>query len=102
MIARGFVVLGTNLRVGRTEIDILARRGPLVALVEVRTRGAGSILGGFASIDGKKRRHLAFAAKGIWQRIGADRTIERLRVDVAVVHLGEPVSIEIAEGVLTL
>lgn len=35
---RGFVVLGQNVRVGRLELDLIARRGDLLVVCEVRTR----------------------------------------------------------------
>jgi putative endonuclease len=38
----GLEILAVNLRVGRLEIDVLAREGPVVAVVEVRARGPGS------------------------------------------------------------
>ena len=40
---RGWIVLARNYRLGHREIDLIARRGAVVAFVEVKTRaGAGS------------------------------------------------------------
>ena len=36
--ALGFEILGMNVRVGRLELDIIARRGALLVVCEVRTR----------------------------------------------------------------
>jgi Holliday junction resolvase-like predicted endonuclease len=44
------------LRVNRYEIDIVARSGALVVIVEVRNRGAGAWTTAFGSMDGAKRR----------------------------------------------
>jgi putative endonuclease len=38
----GYVILGRNVRVSRLEIDVIARLGPVVAIVEVRCRGEGA------------------------------------------------------------
>lgn len=36
--SRGFEIVGRNVRVGRLEIDLIARRGALLVFVEVRSR----------------------------------------------------------------
>ncbi len=36
--AQGFEILGLNVRLGRLELDIIARRGSLLVVCEVRTR----------------------------------------------------------------
>src|SRR5271163_2337642 len=55
LFARGFEILGRNVRAGALELDIVARKAELVVIVEVRTRGAGSFSSGLGSIDAKKR-----------------------------------------------
>jgi putative endonuclease len=35
---RGFTICGRNVRVGRLELDVIARRGSLVVVCEVRSR----------------------------------------------------------------
>lgn len=86
-LERGLEVLGRNVRVGRLEVDLLVREGPVVALVEVRTRGEGAWVGPFASVDAAKRARLVAAGKSLWRtRFSADRTLERLRFDVVAVH----------------
>ena len=55
---RGFRIVGRNVRVGRGEIDLIVRRGRLLAFVEVKTRqslGAGE---GFESVNAAKQRQL--------------------------------------------
>ncbi len=103
MIARGFAILGRNVRVGALELDILARNGGLAVVVEVRTRGAGSFSRGLASIDAKKRVSLARAAERVWQRtLSKMSEIERLRIDVAAVTFsGDETRVEYIEGALT-
>jgi putative endonuclease len=82
----GFRILGRNVRVGRLEVDLLAQRGEVVALVEVRYRGPGSWKGPFASVTEAKRARLRAAARRLWaDRFARDRSVERMRYDVAAV-----------------
>jgi putative endonuclease len=98
--AAGYALLGRNVRLGRLEVDLVVRQGPLVIVVEVRTRGRGSRLSAFASVNGPKLRRLKLASQRLWLRLRGDRSIERIRVDVAAVDLSStPVTIEIARAV---
>lgn len=97
----GLTILGTNVRVGRLEIDIVAREGPVIVIVEVRARGGSSWQRPFDSVDAKKRARIRRAGEALWRsRFRGDRTIERMRFDVASVDLasqGGP-TIEIARA----
>jgi putative endonuclease len=87
LVARGFAVLARNLRLGALELDVVARRGGLVVVVEVRTRGAGSFEGAFESISRTKRARLMRAVDRLWrQRFARRPDVERLRIDVAAVR----------------
>ena len=81
---------------GRLEIDVVARRGPVIAVVEVRTRGKTAWTSAFGSVDRKKRLRLRRAGERLWQRrYKNDASAERLRFDVASVNLGDrPPSVE--------
>jgi putative endonuclease len=101
--AQGFVILFRNLRLGALEIDLVARRGPLVAIVEVRARGRGSFTGPFASITPKKRGTLVRAAERLWSgTLRGMQDVERVRIDVAAVTIdGEQMRLEYAQGAIT-
>jgi putative endonuclease len=87
--AAGMRILGRNVRVGHLEIDILARDGPALVVVEVRCRGQGSWERPFGSLDRTKRRRLERAASLLWTRGFAQRMgLERVRFDVVSVTLG--------------
>lgn len=89
----GFEVVATNLRVGHLEIDIVARRGPLIVVVEVRTRGVTAWTRGLASVNWKKRERIRRAGQRLWQsRYRHDCSAERMRFDVASVSFidGDP------------
>ena len=57
----GYLILATNWRAGRYEIDLVVERGNTVAFVEVKTRSPGPQEPAEA-IDWRKRRHLVRAA----------------------------------------
>ncbi|MEO0323207.1 MAG: YraN family protein [Myxococcota bacterium] len=59
---RGATILGRNVRVGRDEMDLVARAGPLLLFVEVRTRRSDRFGPPAASIDAKKRARFRRAA----------------------------------------
>ena len=84
----GLRILERNVRVGRLEIDILARDGPVVAVVEVRTRGRGAWQRALDSVDPAKQRRLRKAGAALWaRRYCREPTIERLRFDIVAVDL---------------
>ena len=82
LLEHGFQILATNLRVGRCEIDLLARDGPVVVVVEVRARGPGSFVRALDSIDAAKQARLRSAARRLWrQRFASDGSVDRMRFD---------------------
>jgi putative endonuclease len=86
--ARGMAVLERNLRVGKLEIDLLARDGDTIVVVEVRTRGAAAWQGALASVGALKRERLRKAASLLWaRRFAKTADIRRMRFDVAAVDL---------------
>lgn len=84
----GMTVLGCNVRVGKLEIDILARDGAVIVVIEVRSRGANAWEGALASIGPQKRQRLRRAGQILWSRRFAARSdVERMRFDVVAVDL---------------
>jgi len=83
----GFAIVGRNLRFGRLELDVVARRGELIVVVEVRTRGANAWTSGFGSLTFAKRERIRRAGQRLWQqRFQRDPSAVRLRFDAASVH----------------
>jgi putative endonuclease len=62
---RGYRILGTNVRAGRNEIDLIVRRGRDLTFVEVKQRTGSGFGGALAAVDAEKRRRLRTAAR-IW------------------------------------
>jgi putative endonuclease len=102
LFARGFSVLSRNRRVGALEIDIVARKGRLVAIVEVRTRGPGALTSAFESVNLEKRQRLRRAAQRLWRvELARIKDVDRVRIDVAAVTFrGANTSVEYIEGAI--
>jgi putative endonuclease len=60
--ARGWLVLGRNVRAGGVEIDLVARRGRTVAFVEVKSRRSAAAGSPEEAVDARKQRRLALGA----------------------------------------
>jgi putative endonuclease len=86
VVARGFAILHRNLRLGPLELDLVCREGPVVAIVEVRTRGPRSFARALDSVTPAKQARLRRASTQLWERIKNDESIERIRFDVASVR----------------
>ena len=79
---RGYRIIARNVRPGGVEIDIVARRGPLVVFAEVKTRRSRSLGPPEAAVDARKQaRLIRGAAAWLRERPGVAR---RVRFDVIV------------------
>lgn len=77
-------VIDRNVRIGRAELDLVARDGDEIVVVEVRTRRGAAGLAA-ESLTAPKLRRLWYAAMGYAEANGIDP--EHVRVDVVVVEL---------------
>jgi putative endonuclease len=62
---RGYRILGTNVRAGRNELDLIVRRGRSLTFVEVKQRRSGGFGGAFGAVDTEKRLRVRNAAR-VW------------------------------------
>jgi putative endonuclease len=95
----GWRILGRNVRVGRKEIDLVARRGGVVAFVEVKTRAGPGYGHPLEAITWKKRREIQQVASAWIERHGS-RAFATYRFDAVAVHVaagGAPPRIEHVE-----
>lgn len=92
--------MATNLHLGHLELDVVARQGALIVVVEVRSRGEGAWTSGFGSLDAAKRARIRRAGERLWQRrYRHDPTAERLRYDAAsVAFVDDRAIVEYAEA----
>ena len=89
MAQHGFQIVATNLRLQYLELDVVARLGALVVVVEVRSRSQASWTSGFGSIDGRKRYRIRLAGQRLWaRRYRNDPSVKHLRFDAASVSFG--------------
>jgi len=68
--SRGWDVVAHRFRVGRIELDVVARRGHLVAFFEVKARRGSAFGSPFEAITGAKRREIVKAARVWMDRFG--------------------------------
>ncbi len=86
--SHGYRIVGTNVRVGRLELDVIAERDGFLVFVEVRTRRAGSLVHPAATFGAAKRARVRRAALGWLAATGARP--RGLRFDAAAVVAGPP------------
>lgn len=85
--AAGLTVLERNFRARHGEIDIVAREGATVVVVEVRSKRAGAAVDASASITPAKGRHIAYAAQA-WL-LARRQTESPVRFDAVLVETDE-------------
>lgn len=84
--AQGFEVVDHRFRMGRLEIDLVARRGRLVAFIEVKTRGSRRYGSPLEAVNWSKRQDIARVAQAWADRHG--RPDDTYRFDAIGVVLG--------------
>lgn len=87
LLARGLVLLDRNWRCPSGEIDLVARDGPVVVFVEVKTRRSGKFGVPAAAVGVAKARRLRRLAARWLAEHGADER-RQVRFDVVSVLLG--------------
>lgn len=83
---RGWHIEAHRFRVGHSDLDVVARRGCLVAFVEVKTRGSSGWGAPAESVGWRKRRTIARLAEVWRERHG--RVTDVYRFDVVEVRVG--------------
>jgi putative endonuclease len=85
--ARGWTVVDRNFRMGRKEIDLVARRGEVVAFVEVKARAGTGYGDPLEAVTWRKRREIQQVAASWVDRHG--RAGEVYRFDAVAVLFAE-------------
>ncbi len=68
LVAQGVQLLFRNYRRRLGELDLVARHGDVLLIVEVRTRSSNAYGGAAASVNGLKRRRIVRAAQQLLQQ----------------------------------
>ena len=84
----GFEIVARNARVGRLEIDVIARRGTLFVFCEVRSRTSDRLMTPAQSIGRHKVARVRRAAAA-WLRRNRPGAVE-VRFDVASIVFDQP------------
>jgi putative endonuclease len=86
LVRDGWTLLARNVRVGRGELDLIVRRGGVLAFVEVKARRSALCGAPEDAVDRRKRRQVARLAE-LWlaARPGALRGVSEVRFDVVAV-----------------
>jgi putative endonuclease len=84
----GFCILGRNVRLGRLELDVIARRGELLVFCEVRARAHDRFVAPASTMDRAKIARVRQAA-AMWLRSARVQGVD-VRFDVATVVFDQP------------
>lgn len=93
--AKGWTVLATNYRVGRSEIDLVASRGEVVAFVEVKTRRSAGYGHPLEAVTAGKRERIGGVAAAWIEAHGAPELTYRF--DAIAVRWGSGAVVEHVE-----
>ena len=77
LLQRGWQIAAHRFRVGRSEIDLIVRRGKLVAFIEVKTRRGTAFGSPLEAVRGAKRRDLVKVARAWMDRCGRPDDVYR-------------------------
>lgn len=88
LVSRGYTIVERNARVGRREIDIVARMGRVLAFCEVRARARSSFVSPLVTIDRRKVQRTREAALQ-WLQEREFRGFA-IRFDAAAVTFDDP------------
>lgn len=77
LLQRGWQIAAHRFRVGRSEIDLIVRRGRLVAFIEVKTRRGDAFGSPLEAVRGAKRRDLVKVARAWMDRCGRPGDVYR-------------------------
>jgi len=83
----GWAVEAHRFRAGRHDVDLIVRKGSLVAFVEVKTRRSATCGSGLEAVSRLKQRHLQRVA-AFWA-LRRGRMGDQYRFDILAVEQGE-------------
>jgi putative endonuclease len=88
---QAYRIVAVNQRVGRGELDIIARRGPVLAFVEVKARRSRTCGAPEDAVTPRKRRQIArLAALWLGSHPRALAGVTDVRFDIIAVEAGGP------------
>ena len=92
--SQGWQVLAHRFRAGRLEIDLIVRKGALVAFVEVKTRRGTAFGSPLEAITWSKKREIVRVARAWMDRFGGPNDVYRFDVIGVTLHGGDAPLVE--------
>lgn len=83
----GYEILTTNFRAGSAEVDIIAKKGDTLCLIEVKTRSPGAMLSPAENVGSEKQDRIIGAASSVRRIYHHDASV---RFDIAEVIFESP------------
>jgi putative endonuclease len=96
---RGYVILTTNWRCTRGEIDIVARKGETLVFVEVRARKQG-IDSAFESVGARKQQRMVAAAQVYLSDYHLEEALWQVDIIAVSLPYNAPPAVEHVENAL--
>ncbi|KPJ93098.1 MAG: hypothetical protein AMS18_06045 [Gemmatimonas sp. SG8_17] len=87
---QGWAVMSHRFRLGRLEVDLVARKGSLVSFIEVKTRSGAAFGSPLEAVTWQKKREIVRVAQGWMARFGRPEDVYRF--DVIGVTMSGPVT----------
>ena len=81
---KGWQIVGRRMRTAAGEVDLVARRGAMLAFVEVKARATGAELD--LAIDERRLARVAAAAEILWHELA--KPGDDMRIDVILLAPG--------------
>jgi putative endonuclease len=78
----GYRIVGRNVRVAGREVDVLARRGSLLVVCEVKARRSGAFGSPLEAVGADKQQRLRRAGEIL---VARDPTVQTVRFDVIAI-----------------
>jgi putative endonuclease len=104
LVRAGWSIIGRNVRIGRGELDLIARRDAILAFVEVKARRTAAYGTPEDAVDARKRRQVARLAE-LWLAVRpwALRGVSDVRFDVVAIDASaQPPVVRHLPGAFTL
>ena len=80
---KGYEIIGANYHTRYGEIDLIARKGDIIAFVEVKLRKSGAFARALENVDAQKQKKLTITAS-LW--LAANPTEMQPRFDVIEIY----------------
>lgn len=87
---RGWEVMSHRFRLGRLEVDLIARKGPLVSFIEVKTRRGAAFGSPLEAVTWQKKREITRVAQAWMDRFGKEGDVYRFDVIGITMSCGGP------------